>query len=175
MAIRQDETHPAFSYHTLRFSHLNDYLLTPPQAPSDGWIAYPWQPSIRVHTASAKDGARVVCKLVSQPDAYKNGTTLNVVTEYKNPHEMAQFITLATGTPIQAYKGPASLVTLGQLTGYFSRTMAAMGEYMEQHWTKDSIQQTKTDLQDFLKEELEEEPLETLESFVNRNFGEHSS
>lgn len=170
LAIRQDEVHPKISYHVLRFAHLNEYLLVPPQAPVDGWIAYPWQPGIRVHTASAKDGARVACKLFFQPAALKNGTIINVVTEYKNPHEMAQYIALATGSTTQAYKGPASLVTLGQLTGYRNRSMAALGEFMERQWTKDSVKATKTTLQAFLKEELEEEPLETLEAFVNRKF-----
>jgi NmrA-like family len=170
LAIRQDETHPAFTYQVLRFAHLNEYLLMPPQAPDNGWIAYPWQPSIRIHTASAKDGARVACKLILNPTSLKSGAILNLVTDYKNPHEMAQFITLATGIPVQAYKGPASVVTMGQLMGYHNRTIAAMGEYIEAEWTPEIVKPTRTNLQEFLNDELKEEPLETLEAFVNRAF-----
>lgn len=178
LAIRQDEesrTRP-FKYHTLRYAHINETLQSPDhqhyhQDPvEEGWIAYSWQPSVRIHTASAKDGARVACKLFCDPKSLRNGAAMNIVTDYRNPHEIAQFLTLATGKPIQAYKGPAKLLlTTGSLIGsYENQFMVTMGEYVEQHWTKDSVKSLKNTIEKYLADEIKEEPLETVEAFVNR-------
>lgn len=179
LAIRQDETKNAFTYHILRYAHVNDNLLPGNHhAPSeDGWIAYPYHPSIRMHTASARDGARVACKLFCQPNSLKNGAVMNMITDFRNPHEMAQFITLATGKPVQAFKGPATLLVAGHLLGYEKKSIVTMGEYIEKKWTKDYVKSLKFKMEDFLREEIEREgePLETLEAFVNRSFGGNTS
>ena len=181
LAIRQDEesrTRP-FVYHTLRYAHVNETLQSPDhqhyhQDPvEEGWIAYPWHPSVRIHTASAKDGARVACKLFCHPKSLRNGAAMNIVTDYRNPHEIAQFITLATGKPVQAYKGPAKLLllTAGSLIGsYENQFMVTMGEYVEHHWTQDSVKPLKNTMEKYLADEIKEEPLESVEAFVNRTF-----
>ena len=171
LAIRHDETRQAFRYHIIRYApHCNEHLLTHYAPSDDGWIAYPWHPSIRVHTASARDGARVVCKLFCQPESLKNGAIMNMITDFRNPHEMAQYITLATEKPVQAYKGPASLVTMGHLMGYESKSIVAMGDYIEHNWTKDFGKPLKYCVKEFLEDEIQKEPLETVEAFVNRVF-----
>jgi nucleoside-diphosphate-sugar epimerase len=181
LAIRQDEesAKQSFTYHILRYPPLlHDHVLQLPH--DDSWIAFAWHPSVRVHTVSAVDGARVAWKLLEHHPTtlLKNGAVINIMTDYKSPHEIAQTITLRRNTTqrLQAYKGPASLVTMGALLGNENKRILAMGEYIEQHWSQDHGKQpTKYCLQDVLKEELEAEPLETLDAFVERVFSSTST
>ncbi|CAB9529932.1 expressed unknown protein (Partial), partial [Seminavis robusta] len=195
---RQDETKLAFDYHVLRLApHFNDTLQLKYNASTSAsdnngvtWIAYPWPPSIRTPTVSAKDVARIAVALLLQPDRLPNGAVVPVATDYANPHEMAQYMTLAIANAndtnkdtsiIQAHQ-PILLKPHAMLS-YEQQCLVAMGDYLAQQQSQLGIvkddwgkKQTKHKykLQDILLQQQSqdnEEPLETVQAFVQRVFG----
>ena len=84
---------------------------------------------------------------------------------------MAEYISKTTGTLTKAYKGPWIFLKFGHWFGFEASTILTMGERIENHWTKDGyIQQQKHTISEYLKEEIEQEPLECVEAFVARKF-----
>jgi hypothetical protein len=111
--------HPELTYHVLRYAHCNDNLLSFYRPGlNDTTIYVPWDPSVPVHTASVKDGARVACKLFLDPSLLPHGHKLDVVTDFCSPHNMAAAVSLASGgTTVEAYKGPWLLLNVSRPTG----------------------------------------------------------
>lgn len=64
-------------------------MLTFYRPDGDGWMPFPWDPSVRVHTASVRDGARAACKLFLDPSSLPPGGMIDVTTDFRSPDEMA--------------------------------------------------------------------------------------
>jgi NmrA-like family len=171
-----------FGYHLVRFSNCNENMLTY-FAPKNGYMAFPYDPSVGGHTASVKDGARVACRLFAQPNSLPmDGTGIvNVATEYRTANDWAAAVTKAKAgetdcfgkakKPIRAYKGPWIFVKFGHNFGWEPSSILTMGAYLEKYWSESYIS-TGTSIHEYLKEEIQAgEPLETIEEFATRHFG----
>ena len=110
-------------------------------------MAFPWDPSVPVHTASVRDGARVVGKLFQDPTLLPSGATLDVVTDFSSPNDMAQAITMAGSNTlqIQAYKGPWIFLKVIRWLAYEPNSIVIMGNFIETNWNMDIIPQTRRD------------------------------
>jgi hypothetical protein len=139
---------------------------------NDTTIYVPWDPSVPVHTASVKDGARVACKLFLDPSLLPHGHKLDVVTDFCSPHNMAAAVSLASGgTTVEAYKGPWILLNVFSRLAYDVESITTMGKFFETHWTKDIVPEPDK-IREVLRDEIAAgEPLETVEAFCQRHFG----
>jgi len=164
--------HPQLTYHVLRYAHCNDNLLTFYKPASDGTMYVPWDPSVKVHTASVRDGARVACKLFLNPTLLPHGHRLDVVTDFCSPHDMAACVSRAKGgATVTAYKGPWILLNVISRLAYEPGSITTMGKFLETHWTKDIVPEPNK-IREVLKDEIDAgEPLESVEAFCQRHFG----
>ncbi|KAL3928664.1 MAG: hypothetical protein SGARI_004970 [Bacillariaceae sp.] len=155
----------------VRYAHCNENMQSF-FAPKKGWMAFPWDPSVEIHTASVRDGARVACKMFCEPDLLDYGEAIDIVSDFMSPNKMAEYITNTTGTTTKAYKGPWIFIKFGHWFGYEASSILTMGKRIETHWKKEGyLTPLKHDITEFLADEIKEEPLETVEAFVERSFG----
>lgn len=134
-------------------------------------MAFPWDPKVQIHTASARDCARAACKILAKPDCLENGDYIDIISECLTPAGMAEAVGKAMGEPITAYKGPWIFLWFGHYFGFEASSILTMGQFIEKNWNKDFIKRSDR-LSEFLDEEIKEEPLETVEAFAERNFGQ---
>ena len=156
--------------HFVRYAHCNENLLAFYAPSKSGWMAFPWDVSVSVHTASVQDGARVVCKLFLDPKIMPNGDSIDIVTDFASPEEMAKAVSKVQGRQVQAFKGPWILLNVVSRLVFEPNSIVRMGEYIEQNWSRDFLQDTNK-IHELLKDEVEKgEPLESLSSFCERCF-----
>jgi nucleoside-diphosphate-sugar epimerase len=158
-----------FKYHFVRLGHFNENILPgsyfPPQ---NGKITYPWGSDIRVATSSLRDIARVACKLFTEPWRLDNGSSIDALTEFFTPNDIAKCVSNAKGEAIIAAKGPWIFTTFGHWFGWEASTVLSMAKYIDANEFVEGL--SITDMHDFLQNEIEAEPLETIESFARRHF-----
>ena len=163
------QQHKDLTYHILRYFHCNENMITY-YKPTNEFMPFPFDPAVKVYTASVRDGARVACKLFLDPSLLPSGGILDIATEFCSPQEMAEAVSKAMGQPIQAYKGPWILLNIVHHLAFEPKTIKIMGEWLEIHSKKEMIQNPNK-LHDFLKDEIENgDTLETVQQFCQRHF-----
>jgi hypothetical protein len=98
----------------------------------------------------------------------ENGTSIDCVTEYCTAKHFADMIANATKRDVVCVKGPWVFVKFGQYFGWSAKSVITMARFIERTNMKESG--SLTQMQEFLKEEMKDEPLETFEKFAIRNF-----
>jgi uncharacterized protein YbjT (DUF2867 family) len=157
-----------FLFHFVRLGHFNENMLPGSYfPPKNGKLTYPWRSDARFPTSSLRDAARVACKLFAEPWKLANGSSIDTVTEYVTTEQIAAGISKAEGKFIKAAKGPWIFTTFGHYFGWEASTILTMAEYIDANELLDMNFDTMLNL---LKEEIDVEPLETIEKFTKRHF-----
>lgn len=149
--------------------HFNENLLPGSYYPQkNGKVTISWEPTAGVHTSSLRDVARVACKLFADNTLLENGTSIDCITEYCTAKHFADMIANATKTDVVCMRGPWVFVKFGQHFGLSAKSVITMARFIKRNNMKESG--SLTQMQEFLKEEMKDEPLETFEKFAIRNF-----
>lgn len=171
MLRKQQQNHP-ITVHILRYAHCHENILTYYKPSKRGWMAFPWDPSVQVHTASVRDGARVACQLFLNPLRMPSGDIMDITTDVCSPHEMAAAVSRHKGQTVRAYKGPWMLLHMVRHLAYEPRSIAIMGKFIERNWSRDMVPAADK-IRQFLKDEIDSgEPLDSMDRFCRRHFAD---
>ena len=96
--------------------------------------------------------------------------SIDAVTEVTTANDIAHALTLATNTTITATKGPWVLLKFGKLFGWQAKSILQMSKYID--GGLDGYNVNLHDVRYFLMDELKDEPLETIEKFALRHYGD---
>ena len=167
--IEKKEGCEDFKYHFVRLGHFNENILPGSYfPPKNGMITYPWRSDARCGTSSLRDVARVSCKLFAEPWKLDNGSSIDAITDCFTPDNIAEYLSNATGEETRATKGPWIFTTFGHWFGWEANSILFMAKYIDANDYVDFS--SVTNMQTFLQNEIETEPLETMESFCRRHF-----
>ena len=131
-------------------------------------IQYPWDSHVPFPTSSLRDVGRVVGKLFVDPSL--GPQSIDAVTEVTTANDIAHALTLATNTTIRATKGPWVLLKFGKLFGWQAKSILQMSKYID--GGLDGYNVNLNDMKYFLMDELKDEPLESIEKFALRHYGD---
>ena len=157
--------------HFVRFAHCNENLLNYFAPSKSGWMAFPWDVSVRTPTASVKDGARVTCRLFLDPKLMNNGESVDIVTDFASPSDMAAEVSRVQGRKVQAYKGPWILLHVVNHLFWEPKTIVIMGKFLETNDLSNGFVSEPDKIRVLLKDEINNgEPLESVAAFCERSF-----
>ena len=158
-------------YHSVRLSHFNENILPGSYfPPKKGKLKYLWGVDVSVATSSLRDAARVVVKLFADPSLLPNGGHTDAVTESVTPNQIAQAISVAKNETIKAAHGPLFFLRFGHLFGWIPNSIVTMAKFIDNSESHPGYKANSDDMLNLLRDELEDEPLETIDEFALRHY-----